>query len=344
MPPATEAISAQAHPGQHRVPQGNPITPQRRGLSSLGAIGIPLLLGVLSLLTTTANGARFVFDFRAGMMPVTSDTDLWPWGWLITQPALLASGWVFSLALLSILLLHEFGHYAACMRHGIRATLPWLLPAPTLSGTAGAIIRLRGRIPHRNALMDIGVYGPICGYVASLVVIVIGLALSRPLSPAAPPSMVHFGIEPLSMHLLHKLVSHWVPALPDFPHLLPHPVLLAGWIGLFITSLNLIPGGQLDGGHLLYALSPELHRQVTRFLPYLLLLMGLFCWLGWLLWGAFLLWPRMRHPKVPVEPELSRGRVLLAFVGLLILLLSFTPMPFHDSSLLALLHKDLLHQ
>ena len=149
-----------------------------------------------------------------------------------------------------------------------------------------------------------------------------------------------FGSEPPTIRLVHALLVHWDPAIPSFDHIAPHPVLVAGWIGLFITSLNLIPGGQLDGGHILYAVSPKAHKVFTNFLPFALFLMGTLYWVGWLLWGLFLMVPAMRHPKVPVVPDLSRGRFALAIVGLAIFLLTFTPTPFHGSSLMHFIHLD----
>jgi membrane-associated protease RseP (regulator of RpoE activity) len=296
--------------------------------------GLPLLLLAASVVTTTANGARFMHNFLLGMQPVVRDSDLWPWGWLARHPQLFKMGWVFSVPLLGILLIHEFGHYFACRWHRIRATLPWVLPAPTLSGTAGAVIRICTQIPTRNALMDVGIYGPLAGYAASLVAIAAGFLLSRHAAPHAPAAIVRFGGEPLTLRLLHALLLHWNPTLPTFNQLVPHPLLIAGWIGLFITALNLIPGGQLDGGHILYAISPRAHRFITRLLPFLLFLAGAVYWVGWILWGVFLLIPAMRHPRVPIHPRLSRGRLLLGVIGIAIFLLTFTPTPFYDNSLI----------
>jgi membrane-associated protease RseP (regulator of RpoE activity) len=301
---------------------------------------LPFLLLAASAVTTTANGARFMQNFIAGMPPVVRDSDLWPWGWLAEHPELFKTGWAFSVALLGILLIHEFGHYFACRAHKIRATLPWVLPAPTLSGTAGAIIQIRSRIPSRNALMDVGIYGPLAGYIASVVAVAVGFALSYQAPADAPAAIVRFGGEPLTIRLLHALLVHWDPSIPSFDRIAPHPVLVAGWIGLFITSLNLIPGGQLDGGHVLYALSPRLHRVMTNLLPFLLFIAGAIFWVGWLLWGLFLMIPAMRHPKVPIESGLSRGRFILGIVGILIFLLTFTPTPFYDSSLMHVFHID----
>jgi len=302
--------------------------------------GLPLILLGASVVTTTANGARFMQNFVEGLPPVVRDSDLWPWGWLSDHPEMFKTGWPFALSLLGILLIHEFGHYFACRWHKVRATLPWVLPAPTLSGTAGAIIRISNRIPNRNALMDVGIYGPLAGYAASVVALAVGFALSYHEPANAPAAIVRFGGEPLTIHMVHAMLSQWDPTIPSFDHIAPHPVLVAGWIGLFITSLNLIPGGQLDGGHILYAVSPRAHKIVTNFLPIVLFVMGTLYWVGWLLWGIFLMIPMMRHPKVAVVPELSRGRLALAIIGLVILMLTFTPTPFYDNSLMHFFHID----
>jgi len=301
--------------------------------------GVPVVLLAASVFTTTANGARFMQNFLEGTAPVVRDSDLWPWAWAWRHKDLFLQGWAFSFTLLGILLIHEFGHYTACRVHGISATLPWILPAPTLSGTIGAVIRIRSRIPNRNALMDVGIYGPLAGYVASILAVAVGFARSVDLTADAPDAIVVFGKEPLSIRALHALVAHWNPATPSFEHLAPHPILLAGWIGLFITSLNLIPGGQLDGGHLLYAISPRTHAIVTKVLPFVLILAGVFYWAGWILWGLILLLPAMRHPRVPVETKLSRGRLVLGFAGLAIFLATFTLTPFEGNSLLQLLRS-----
>ena len=142
----------------------------------------------------------------------------------------------------------------------------------------------------------------------------------------------------MTIRSLHALLAHWDPSIPAFDHIAPHPVLVAGWIGLFITSLNLIPGGQLDGGHILYAISPRLHRVVNVCLPFVLFIAGILYWVGWILWGLFLLIPAMRHPKIPLESGLSRGRLVLGIIGFAVLLMTFTLTPFADSSLLHFFH------
>jgi len=306
--------------------------------SNFRQYGLPALLLCASVVTTTANGARFMLDFEEGLRPLVRDSDLWPWPWLARHPHMFSGGFAFSLTLLGILLVHEFGHYIACRLHRVDATLPWVLPAPTLSGTAGAVIRIRSRIPTRNALMDVGVYGPLAGYIASVAAIAAGFLLSDPAPRHGPIPIVRFGAEPLTIRMVHALVLRFDPTIPAFGRLIPHPVLIAGWIGLFITSLNLIPGGQLDGGHILFAFSPRLHRLLTGVLPIVLFLAGMYFWAGWVLWGLILLFPAMRHPPVLYAAPLGRGRILLGLVGLGILLTTFTATPFYDNSLLHLLH------
>ncbi len=292
--------------------------------------GIPALLLALSLVTTTAIGARYMQNFLDGVPSVATDSDLWPWPWLIEHPSRFLLGAPFSGALLAILLAHEFGHYFACRAHGIRCTLPWVLPAPTLSGTVGAVIQIRGHIPDRRALMDVGVYGPIAGFVASLAVIARGFQLSRFALPIPQSAQwIHFG-QPLALGWVHSFLS----ATPAFASANRHPILIAGWIGLFVTALNLLPGGQLDGGHILYAVSPRIYRRVSRLMPCALFLAGIFFWLGWFVWGGILLLPAMRHPHVPLEQPLGRQRYLLAASSLAIFLLTVAVQPFQGNSML----------
>lgn len=295
--------------------------------------GLPLILLMISIVTMTAIGARFMQNFQHGLPTVADEADLWPWPWLFADPSRFLLGWPFSLSLLCILLTHEFGHYIACRWHGIRATLPMVLPAPTLSGTAGAVIQLRSRIPNRRALMDVGVYGPLAGYAATLAVIAIGLLLSAPAPREQPAPLVDFG-HPLTLQLVDALLRRLHPAMPAYATATWHPVLMAGWIGLLVTALNLIPGGQLDGGHILYALWPRIHRKLRYLIPAALLACGIFFWLGWIFWGLLLFIPAMRHPRVPEELGLDRKRLLLGAIALAIFALTFSFAPFTGSSVL----------
>ncbi len=296
---------------------------------------IPILLLLASMVTSAASGARLMANYRHGLAPLVSDGDLFPLGWIWRHPAALPGGWSFSFALLVILLAHELGHFIYCGRHGILVSWPWVLPAPTLSGTAGAVIRIRSRIPSRRSLLEVGIAGPIAGYVASVVAACIGLLLSKPAAPDGPRPLVEFH-QPLTVVLLHKLFALFVPGLPSLHHLSPHPVLLASWIGFLLTSLNLIPAGQLDGGHILYALSPKWHRRTMYAVPALLLAMGATLWTGWLLWGSILLLPAMRHPRVPQYPPPPPSYRGLGLLAAALLAFSALPAPFGSVGLLNL--------
>jgi Zn-dependent protease len=324
--PITAENSLLPQPAEH------PDFPQK----AAGAIAwLPLCLLLVSVITTASTGALLIRNFRLDQPPLAVEGDLFPLHWIWNHPAALASGWPFSLALLGILLAHEAGHYFLCRRHGIVASWPYVLPAPTLSGTAGAVIRIRSRIPSRRALIEVGIAGPIAGYLVALPTTVVGILLSRPVDAGTAPALVQFHW-PLTVTLLDRLLAASVPGVPAMNSLLPHPILIASWVGLFVTSLNLIPAGQLDGGHILYALSPRWHRRMTFVVPVLLLAMGLTLWTGWVLWGVILLVPAMRHPHVPYFPRLPGKQRWLWLLALGLLLLTFLPAPFVGTSVLDL--------
>jgi membrane-associated protease RseP (regulator of RpoE activity) len=295
----------------------------------------PVCLLVVSIFTTASTGALLMQNFRLNEPPLVRDGDLFPLQWIWSHLSTLATGWSFSLTLLGILLAHEAGHYFFCLHHGIRASWPYVLPAPTLSGTAGAVIRIRSRIPSRRALLEVGIAGPIAGYLVALPATVVGLMLSRPAVPGAVPALVQFH-QPLTISLLDRLLAAWFPWVPRLDHLLPHPVLIASWVGLFVTSLNLIPAGQLDGGHILYAISPHWHRRMTIVVPIVLLLMGVTMWTGWILWGVILLLPVMRHPHVPLVPLMPYNHRWLCVLAVILLVLTFLPAPFSGTSVIDL--------
>jgi membrane-associated protease RseP (regulator of RpoE activity) len=295
------------------------------------------LLLLITLLTTTVMGTRFMDNFHRGLPAFSADRDIFPYVEVLRNPRSLRSGLPFSLTLLAILLSHETGHFVYARRNRVYASLPYVLPAPTLSGTAGAVIRLLSRIPHRAALMDIGISGPIAGFVVAVPMTLLGLLLSRENSAAAAGSLIHFQ-SPIAMRALHALAVHLRPGTPSLNVMLPHPVLLASWVGLFITCLNLIPAGQLDGGHVLYAFAPRAHRKVTYVMIGLLTLAGTFLWVGWLVWAAILLLPAMRHPRVPIEPGLPGGRLWLGLIALAMFVVCAEPSPFVSVRLLDFLH------
>lgn len=291
---------------------------------------IHVLLLVVTLFSTTVVGMRYMANFRAGLPPISSDDDVLPYAWAFRHAHAAASGLPFSLTLLAILLTHEMGHYLAARRYGIRASLPFVIPAPSLSGTAGAIIRLKSRVTSRRALLAVGALGPVAGFLVAIAAAILGLKLSHPGHPLAP------GLVQFHMPLLLRLLNGWLHPYAAAP-LIWHPVLVAAWVGVLITSLNLVPAGQFDGGHVLYAYFPRAHRWFTWGTIVILIGLGLTNWAGWILWACLLLLPGMRHPLISDRSPLSWKLALLGPACLAIFLLCATPRPFGHSGLLELM-------
>jgi membrane-associated protease RseP (regulator of RpoE activity) len=288
-----------------------------------------LLLFLLTIFTTLIVGARMQESFNHGQPLFFADEHLFPWRWALADPRRLLMGIPFSASLLAILFAHEMGHYLLAIRNRVYATLPYFIPAPTPIGTFGAFIQIKSRFPSRQALFDVGIGGPIAGFVVAVPITMLGLMLSHPLPVGTDPEIGY----PLIFHALEFLLPHST----SLNYLLPHPVAIAAWVGMLATTLNLMPGGQLDGGHLLYALSPALHARITRWTAAALLPLAIFFWSGWLIWAAALLITR-RHPPVSHYPELAPTRRILAFVALLIFVLTFLPAPFTGGSFWEMFH------
>jgi len=287
-----------------------------------------VLFLALTLLSTTIVGARMEFNYLHGQ-PVLSLNDdtiaLFPIEWALSPPANLLLGLPFSLTLMFILFAHEMGHYLYCRYYRVYATPPFFVPFPSLIGTLGAFIRIKSPIPSRAALFDIGIAGPIAGFIPACVALLVGLSMSKPIhSPVSNEFQLGF---PLAFHM----AAHGMRLGAPLAGLSLHPVAAAAWVGFFATSLNLLPGGQLDGGHILYSISPQLHRAVTWLTILSLVPLGKYQWTGWFLW-AFLLALTSRHPLVPRYPDVVGRRRFLSLCALVILVLSFTPAPFTHSS------------
>lgn len=251
----------------------------------------------------------------------------------------LGSGLTFGVAFIGILLGHELGHYFLARRHGVGVSLPYFIPFPpyySLVGTLGAFIRLRGPIASRAILFDIGVAGPVASFLLSLPLLVVGLQLSEVVASAGGdtyPFRVLFLGEPVwlgSSMLLRVATGAMVPGLDAGQAVLLHPLAFAGWLGIFVTALNLIPLGQLDGGHILYALVGSRQRSLAMIFILLLIPLG-FAWWGWWLWAGIALAigrGRVGHPPVQREElRLGRGRTILGWVALAIFILTFSPAP-----------------
>ena len=243
---------------------------------------------------------------------------------VVAEPIQIYKGWPFSITLLLILLFHEFSHYLASKKHRIEASLPYFIPAPTLFGTFGAVIKMKSPITTKNALIDIGASGPIAGFIISVIATVIGLSFSQIMPVHDTANMISLG-DSLLFKALTRVILGIVPANYD---VYLHPVALAGWIGFFVTSLNLIPIGQLDGGHILYALLGDKHAAISKLLVGLMFIMGLVLWDGWLIWGVLLIILGFKHPPIVYsEMPLDPKRKIIGWIALAIFVLTFTPVP-----------------
>lgn len=267
---------------------------------------IPLALFFVTLGTTLIAGA-----IQQGVNPLEDPQNLW-------------KGLPFAFTLLLILGSHEFGHYFVSRHHRVEATFPYFIPAPTFIGTFGAVIRMKSPIMDRRTLLDIGVAGPLAGIVVSIPALFIGLFLSE-----VVPSVPEEGIS-LGTSILFSLVSRMVHGvIPADVNLVLHPVAFAGWIGLLITSLNLLPVGQLDGGHVTYAVFGRRQQDVAKAVMIALFFLGVFSWTGWLFWGAILLVMGINHPPVVYDwIPLDGRRRIIGWLTLVLFMMTFTPAPF----------------
>ncbi len=265
-------------------------------------------------------------------------------GYLIPYPsavhfATLAVGAPFALSFMGVLLAHEMGHYAAARAHRIRTSLPFFIPFPpylSIIGTVGAFIRLQAPAVRRAALFDVGAAGPLVSFALSIPLFAWGLTRSVPLhgyGSMATPFVVQFLGQPVWLGnglLLDVLARVFAPGLQGGTAVLLDPFAFAGWLGLFVTALNLLPLGQLDGGHVLYAFAKGRQSRVAGWFLAVLVPLG-FLWWGWWVWAiliAVLHRGRMRHPEVAQDkPEIGRTRTALAWIVIGVFFLTFVPVP-----------------
>jgi membrane-associated protease RseP (regulator of RpoE activity) len=294
--------------------------PERRPFRSLlVAIG----LFVVTAFSTLAAGAQFAAAYAANESPGL-DRFFADYFRPFAEPRLFFSGIPFALTLMGILLAHELGHFFACRHYHINATYPYFIPAPTLIGTLGAFIRIRSPIFNRRALFDMALAGPLVGFSIAAPALALAILFSKVIPASAPSPSLVFG-QPLIEKLLELVLRPGVA----HAHLLLHPVGRAAWVGLFATALNLLPAGQLDGGHILYAVASEHHRRVSFGVALLLVPLGVKFWAGWMVWAVLLVAIGFRHPPLidRWEPLDSRRRIWSG-VALMIFILCFMPAPF----------------
>lgn len=245
----------------------------------------------------------------------------------------------FALAVMGVLGTHELGHYVMSRYHKVDATLPYFLPMPTLIGTMGAVIKMKGQMPNRKALFDIGVAGPLAGLVATVFVTAVGLMLDPVTVPRSVFAMestieVEFGY-PLLMHLLADLLNR--PLEYSDPRTFVNPVVIGGWVGMFVTFLNLLPVGQLDGGHIVRAMVGKRQETVAATVPLVLFALAgyLFYARGvgnavgiWVFWGFFSMIFAYVGPATPIsDDELDTKRKLVGLLTFVLGVLCFSPIP-----------------
>src|SRR5579864_2010503 len=293
------------------------------------------LLLLATVFTTLVAGARMEFNFLTNLPPFAAGEEwlpFFPLAWVLSHPSRLLLGIPFSATLLGILLAHEMGHYLFCRYYGVRATLPFFIPAPTMIGTLGAVIRIKAPIRSRAALFDIGIAGPIAGFVVAVSTLAVAMMLSKPLATSGP-SDIQLGF-PVIFYVMHDLLrslapGHSIASLP-IAHVYLHPTAVAAWVGMFATALNLLLSGQLDGGHIVYSLSPRAHRLISWFTVIALVFLGR-RYAGWWFWAGLIVFMNVityRQRQAPEYPSLPTSRWILAVIGLAILLLTFTVSPF----------------
>ncbi len=243
----------------------------------------------------------------------------------LSDPSALVLGLPFALTLLLILLSHEMGHYFLARIHGVCASLPYFIPGPPFFvGTFGAFIRMKSAPANRSALFDIGAAGPWAGVCFAIPAVIIGLTLSevRPLDPLSGGIILGDSV------LFSALVTLVLGVVPDEVRVILHPIALAGWFGLFVTFLNLLPVGQLDGGHVVYSLFGPAHRWIARAFLLVILVLGFQGWQGWFVWVVLLAVLGIDHPPTadPVLP-LDRKQTIYGWCTVGLFVLTFTPVP-----------------
>lgn len=273
-----------------------------------GRLWLHIVLFLSTLITTTVAGA-----LQSGVDP-------------LAEPWQITAGLPFAVTLMTILLVHEMGHYLMSRYHRVHATLPYFIPAPSFIGTFGAFIKMDSPPQDRRSLFDVGAAGPLAGLVLAVPAVIIGLRLST----ISPDEGMGGGIALGSSLLLNFLSQITLGLVPDEANIIMHPIGFAGWIGLLVTGMNLLPVGQLDGGHVVYALFGQRHIWISRLALVAILFLGFLRWWdGWLIWGLLLLFMGVRHPP-PLDPytPLDLKRQIVAWLTLAILALTFIPVPF----------------
>jgi len=292
-----------------------------------------VLLFAVTAISTFVVGFSWSIGYKYAEL-FSQNPDLIPDPGMILNPEIVVLSLIYTMVLLGILLGHELGHFLACQHYRIDATLPYFIPAPTLIGTMGAFIKIRSPITKKRQLFDIGIAGPLTSFILSLPAIVLGLFLSKAVPSYPDEESILFG---------DPLIFKWVGSLffkgtPESFDIVPHPIAFAGWVGILVTALNLFPVGQLDGGHVVYALFGKKSLKLAPYIIGIFVVLGIFFWIGWFVWALLIYFLGLKHPHILDEDiPLSPNRKLLSALVLIIFIVSFTPEPIMGYNLFDLL-------
>ncbi len=304
-----------------------PRVPSAAAVEPPSSIRRNVILFVLTLLTTSYWG---FLQYQSFYLDNLGEAVFNPFA----EPMLWLAGLPYGMAVIAFLGAHEMGHYLACRYYGIRASLPYFIPIPPippilLPGTMGAVIRIKSPITGRRELFDIAIAGPLAGFIVAMPLLAVGLGQSRVIDQDS----LDFGIglgEPL---IWGPLQAAFAPPVGPGETLLAHPLAFVGWFALLVTAMNLLPIGQLDGGHLLYAVTPRHHRKISVLLVVLMLFAGYLYFSGWILFALLILFALgTKHPEpLTFEGSLGPGRRFLLLIAILILVTSFMLEPIRIS-------------
>lgn len=324
------AGNGNGHPAVETKVEITPEKPKEPGPFRLfwAANGRKILL-YTTVLTTILIGFQESLSFFTMQytIPPVAGGELWQ---LFFYPPILFSTLAYTAALLGFLTAHEMGHYFMCRRYRIDATLPYYLPNPLMFGTFGAVIRIKSPITNKTALFDIGVAGPLSGFAVALPLLIIGISQSIVI-----PAGIHTGVDEnflvvLGEPMLQKAITALMFQGRGDIDIIMSPLAMVGWFGLLVTSINLLPVAQLDGGHILYAVFGRKHHFVSVGVIVMMLALAIFTsFYGWLFWALLIIFLMgLRHPPLADENRsLNPPRLFVAFLALLIFAVSFIPVP-----------------
>ncbi|WP_168060698.1 site-2 protease family protein [Candidatus Manganitrophus noduliformans] len=301
----------------HGGPIGNGMAPpmQEESWAAAGEeektrFAVPAILFLITIFTTLLAGS-----YQEGGEP-------------FRRPADLVKGIPFSFTLMSILFVHEMGHYVTSKYYGVKTTLPYFIPGPWAPfgiGTFGAFIRMRSPILRKNALLDIGAAGPIAGFVVSIFAVGVGLYSSKIVEIQEGNALLRLG-DPLMFTFLAHFLGKVPPAGYDVAL---SSVAFAGWFGLFVTSMNLLPIGQLDGGHIAYALLGRKQRFLSIGMVVTLIILGVIGWPGWYIWAILISFLGLHHPPtIDEDVPLDLKHQLIGWGSIVLFIVTFMPVPF----------------